>query len=83
MALAINQLPDDVASLKRLLVERDAEVMQRLAELEAQRGEILAARLLIEKLKLATRPPAPPPQRCPRHRRSTRPTQPQSAGSCD
>ena len=52
MALAIDQLPDDVATLKRLLVERDAEVVQRLAELEAQRAEVLVARLLIEKLKL-------------------------------
>ena len=52
MALAIDQLPNDVATLKRLLVERDAEVVQRLAELEAQRAEVLVARLLIEKLKL-------------------------------
>jgi transposase len=52
MALALDQLPDDVATLKRLLVERDAEVVQRLAELEAQRAEVLVARLLIEKLKL-------------------------------
>jgi hypothetical protein len=52
MALAIDQLPNDVATLKRLLVERDAEVVQRLAELEAQRAEVLTARLLIEKLKL-------------------------------
>ena len=52
MALAIDQLPNDVATLKRLLIERDAEVVQRLAELEAQRAEALVARLLIEKLKL-------------------------------
>lgn len=52
MALAIDQLPDDVATLKRLLVERDAEMEKRRAELEVQRGEVLAARLLIEKLKL-------------------------------
>ena len=52
MALAIDQLPNDVATLKRLLVERDAEVVQRLVELEAQRAEVLVARLLIEKLKL-------------------------------
>lgn len=52
MALAIDQLPDDVATLKRLLVERDAEVARRLTELEAQRAEMLTARLLIEKLKL-------------------------------
>ena len=52
MALAIEQLPDDVATLKRLLVERDAEVARRLTELETQRAEMLVARLLIEKLKL-------------------------------
>ena len=38
MPRALDQLPDDIATLKRLLVERDAEV--------------LAARLMIEKLKL-------------------------------
>jgi transposase len=52
MALAFDQLPDDVATLKRLLIERDAEVAQRCAELELQRAEAVAARLLIEKLKL-------------------------------
>jgi transposase len=59
MALSLDQLPDDVATLKRLLLERDAEVMQRRAEVaaqraevEVQRAEVLAARLLIEKLKL-------------------------------
>jgi transposase len=52
MALALDQLPDDVATLKRLLLERDAEVVQRLAELEVQRVEVLSAQLLIEKLKL-------------------------------
>ena len=48
----IAALPDDIATLKRLLVERDAEVEKRRAELEVERGEVLAARLLIEKLKL-------------------------------
>jgi transposase len=59
MALSLDQLPDDVATLKRLLIERDAEVMQRRSELEVQRAEaelqraeVVAARLLIEKLKL-------------------------------
>ena len=45
MALALHELPDDVATLKRLLLERDAEA-------EVQRTEVIAARLLIEKLKL-------------------------------
>ena len=48
----IAALPDDIATLKRLLVERDAEVEKHCAELEVQRSEVLAARLLIEKLKL-------------------------------
>ena len=59
MALALDQLPTDVATLQRLLLERDPEVQQRDAELQsprgelaAQRGEVIAARLLIEKLKL-------------------------------
>ena len=38
MPRALEQLPDDIATLKRLLIERDAEV--------------IAARLMIEKLKL-------------------------------
>lgn len=59
MARALDQLPDDIEALKRLLLERDAEVeQQRLqlaakhGELEAQRAEVLVARLMIEKLKL-------------------------------
>jgi hypothetical protein len=38
MALAIDQLPDDVATLKRLLVERDAEVARRLTAHFSDRG---------------------------------------------
>ena len=52
MALALDQLPDDVETLKRLLRERDAEVAQRRVELATQRAEALVARLMIEKLKL-------------------------------
>jgi transposase len=52
MALSLDQLPDDIATLKRLLLERDAEVRERQAELASQRAEVVAARLLIEKLKL-------------------------------
>ena len=52
MALSLDQLPNDVDTLKRLLIERDVEVMQRRAEAELQRAEALAARLMIEKLKL-------------------------------
>jgi transposase len=59
MALSLDQLPDDIETLKRLLLERDAEVEQRRAELEQRgveleqrRAEVLLARLMIEKLKL-------------------------------
>lgn len=66
MTFSHDQLPDDIDTLKRLLIERDAEVEQRRAqveehraelelrrsELEAQRAEVLLARLMIEKLKL-------------------------------
>lgn len=66
MARSLEQLPDDVATLKRLLLERDAQLQQHQAEvdsqrvvldaqrteLESQRAEVIAARLLIEKLKL-------------------------------
>src|SRR5574340_492782 len=66
MALALDQLPDDVETLQRLLLERDAEVEQQRielaakhvelaaqhGELQAQRAEVLVARLMVEKLKL-------------------------------
>jgi transposase len=52
MALSLDQLPDDVETLKRLLLERDAEVEQRRAQVEEHRVEVLLARLMIEKLKL-------------------------------
>jgi len=45
MRTAIEQLPDDIETLKRLIIERDALV-------EAKRLEVVEARLLIEKLKL-------------------------------
>src|SRR5271169_5382801 len=45
MRTAIEQLPNDVETLKRLIIERDALV-------EAKRLEVVEARLLIEKLKL-------------------------------
>jgi len=49
MRTAIDQLPDDIQTLKRLIIERDAQSAQALA---AQRDEIYAQRLFIEKLKL-------------------------------
>jgi len=45
MRTPIEQLPDDIETLKRLIIERDALV-------EAKRLEVVEARLLIEKLKL-------------------------------
>ena len=45
MRTPIDQLPNDVESLKRLIIERDAQV-------QANRDELHLQRLLIEKLKL-------------------------------
>src|SRR5580700_3099491 len=66
MRTPIEQLPDDIETLKRLVIEREeqieahrVEVEARRIELEARRVEIetkrlevIEARLLIEKLKL-------------------------------
>ncbi|MCL4761234.1 MAG: IS66 family transposase [Burkholderiales bacterium] len=59
MPQSLDQLPDDIETLKRLLIARDAEVEQQRieleakhGELEAQRAEVVLARLMIEKLKL-------------------------------
>lgn len=58
MSLTLDQLPDDVAELKRLLLAKDAELCARGAELAAKDTELTAARnglvvtqLTIEKLK--------------------------------
>jgi transposase len=52
MPTAIDQLPDDVELLKQLVIALGAQVTQQQAELTAERSEAIAARLLIEKLKL-------------------------------
>jgi len=59
MHMVIDQLPDDVETLKRLLIEREEQFQAQRIEVEAQRVEVAAkrmevieARLLIEKLKL-------------------------------
>ena len=52
MALAADQIPNDVETLQRLLLERDAQAEQWRAELEVQRNEAVLSRLVIEKLKL-------------------------------
>jgi len=58
MPLTLDQLPDDVAELKRLLLAKDAELGARGTELAAKDAELNAARnglvvtqLTIEKLK--------------------------------
>lgn len=57
--LLLEQLPDDIETLKRWVIEQqarnaalDAEVAQWRTQVEAKRAEIIAARLMIEKLKL-------------------------------
>jgi transposase len=43
--MRVDELPDDIETLKRLIIERDSRI-------EEHRDELYAARLLIEKLKL-------------------------------
>jgi transposase len=59
MPCALDQLPDDIEALKRLVIEQtartaalDVEVAQWRALVEAKRNEVIEARLMIEKLKL-------------------------------
>jgi len=59
MSLLLDQLPDDIETLKRWVIEQqarnaalDVEVAQWRAQVEAKRAEVIAARLMIEKLKL-------------------------------
>ncbi len=59
MPCALDQLPDDIETLKRWVIEQaarsaalDAEVAQWRAQVEAKRSEVIEARLMIEKLKL-------------------------------
>jgi transposase len=59
MPTAIDQLPDDVEQLKQLVIALGAQLAaqeqrtaEKQAELAAERNEVIAARLLIEKLKL-------------------------------
>jgi transposase len=63
---AIEQLPDDIETLKRLVIEREEQIEAhrveveakrielegRRVEIEAKRAEVIEARLLIEKLRL-------------------------------
>jgi len=56
MPLALDQLPDDIETLKRLLIERDAEVAQRHVELQVRHVEFEAQRVEFEpqRVELAT-----------------------------
>ena len=51
MPLTFDQLPDDVAELKRLLLAKDAELIAKGAELTAAKNGIVVTQLTIEKLK--------------------------------
>ena len=57
MPLTPDQLPDDIAELKRLLLAKDAELMARAAscrqgrELAAAKNGLVVTQLTIEKLK--------------------------------
>jgi transposase len=51
MSLTPDQLPDDVAELKRLVAAKDAELVAKIGELEAAKNGLLVTQLTIEKLK--------------------------------
>ena len=49
--LTPDQLPDDVAELKRLVAAKDAELVAQIGELEAAKNGLLVTQLTIETLK--------------------------------
>jgi transposase len=51
MLLTLDQLPDDSAELKRLLLVKDAELVAKIAELAAAKNGLVITQLTIEKLK--------------------------------
>ena len=51
MPLTLDQLPDDMAALKALLVAKDAALSERTAELAAAKNGLVITQLTIEKLK--------------------------------
>ena len=51
MPLTPDQLPDDMAALKALLIAKDAELTVRTAELAAAKNGLVVTQLTIEKLK--------------------------------
>ena len=51
MPLTPDQLPDDIAALKQLLLAKDGELTAKLAELAAAKNGLVVTQLTIEKLK--------------------------------
>ena len=51
MPITLDQLPDDIAELKRLLLAQDAELVAKDAELAAAKNGLVITQLTIEKLK--------------------------------
>ena len=51
MPLTLDQLPNDMAALKALVVAKDAELTARTAELAAAKNGLVVTQLTIEKLK--------------------------------
>ncbi len=51
MPLTPDQLPDDIAELKRLLLAQNAELIAKVAELAAAKNGLVVTQLTIEKLK--------------------------------
>ncbi len=51
MPLTPDQLPDDIAELKRLLLAKDAELLAQSSELAAAKNGLIVTQLTIEKLK--------------------------------
>lgn len=51
MSLTLEQLPDDIAELKRLLLAKNAELIAKDTELAAAKNGLVVTQLTIEKLK--------------------------------
>ena len=51
MPLTLDQLPDDIAELKRLLLAKDAELAAASAELTAAKNGLVITQLNIERMK--------------------------------
>ena len=51
MPLTLDQLPDDIAELKRIVLTKDAELLAKQTELAAAKNGLVITQLTIEKLK--------------------------------